>query len=339
MAHATEPVTGTTEELDPAPAIRVAAEESTQHCDDKPAAIRPIYESIRQVDPTTYLIGAHLLLHLHTHRPTSDAFWPTGPDTFYALSPAPYPPPPSSTLPTSAPITLVHTAGRRSAVFSLGEAFVKVKVPDAGATREHVTLAWLRERAGELGFVVPEVHHHAEHEGRYYLFMGKIEGETLDAVWPELDNKAKDCYASRVAGICKKLAEWKGNTISGVDGNHLPEEYLTSAEDSENFCPEVLMENCKALGMGSPDLVFYHCDLGPGNIIVTGVNEPLGVIDWETAGFVPKGWVQTKFRLSSGMDLCGDDPRDWRNRVSMKLEKEGYPEIGQRYMEWVSLKD
>jgi hypothetical protein len=27
------------------------------------------------------------------------------------------------------------------------------------------------------------------------------------------------------------------------------------------------------------------------------------MIDWETAGYVPREWVRTKFHLSSGMDF------------------------------------
>lgn len=54
--------------------------------------------------------------------------------------------------------------------------------------------------------------------------------------------------------------------------------------------------------------VFYHCDLGPTNLLVDTSTGSLGIIDWELAGYNPIEWVRTKFRLSAGMDFNrGDD--------------------------------
>jgi hypothetical protein len=54
--------------------------------------------------------------------------------------------------------------------------------------------------------------------------------------------------------------------------------------------------------------VFYHCDLGPTNLLVDTSIGSLGIIDWELAGYVPIEWVRTKFRLSAGMDFnYGDE--------------------------------
>lgn len=74
---------------------------------------------------------------------------------------------------------------------------------------------------------------------------------------------------------------------------------------------------------------FYHCDLGPGNIIVDNDAQIVGILDWETAGFVPREWIRTKFCISSGMDLPGDGEKrtDWRRRVQKQLEGEGSPEV------------
>lgn len=67
----------------------------------------------------------------------------------------------------------------------------------------------------------------------------------------------------------------------------------------------------RALGMECSPLVFYHCDLGPGNIIIDPEDDSIGIIDWETAGYVPKDWIRTKFCLSSGINLPvgSDDAR------------------------------
>ena len=55
---------------------------------------------------------------------------------------------------------------------------------------------------------------------------------------------------------------------------------------------------------------FYHCDLGPVNIIVDSATESIGLIDWEIAGFVPRDWIRTKFHCYSGHDLEFEDKVD-----------------------------
>lgn len=91
--------------------------------------------------------------------------------------------------------------------------------------------------------------------------------------------------------------------------------------------------------MDCSTFVFYHCDLGPGKIIVESANGSIGIIDWETAGFVPKEWIRTKFCISSGMDLPDGDEEsrvDWRRRVQRQLEREGFPEVADQWMTWWS---
>lgn len=91
------------------------------------------------------------------------------------------------------------------------------------------------------------------------------------------------------------------------------------------------------LGMDCSSFVFYHCDLGPGNIIVNPTEGSIGILDWETAGFVPREWIRTKFCFSSGMDLPVDDEDacpDWRRRVSRELRDMGFPEVVDEWWVW-----
>lgn len=55
--------------------------------------------------------------------------------------------------------------------------------------------------------------------------------------------------------------------------------------------------------MDVSSFLFYHCDLGPGNILADPAKSSIGTADWELAGYVPREWIKTKFNLSSGMDL------------------------------------
>jgi predicted unusual protein kinase regulating ubiquinone biosynthesis (AarF/ABC1/UbiB family) len=96
--------------------------------------------------------------------------------------------------------------------------------------------------------------------------------------------------------------------------------------------PEILKEKCIGIDMDVSSLVFYHCDLGPGNILVEpDINRGIGIIDWETAGYVPREWVRTKFHLSSGMDFPDVEDMhhksDWRRLVSRELAAMGFKEV------------
>ena len=83
------------------------------------------------------------------------------------------------------------------------------------------------------------------------------------------------------------MTEWKseGTGICRVDGGDLSEYYLAKTESMD---PGQLRDNAIAMGVDVSSLVFYHCDLGPGNIIVNPEKRRLGIIDWEIAGFVPR---------------------------------------------------
>lgn len=88
---------------------------------------------------------------------------------------------------------------------------------------------------------------------------------------------------------------------------------------TDDLSPSTLLKNCEDIGLNCSQLMFYHCDLEPGNIMVDIEKVQIGLIDWECAGWVPKGWVRTKFRISGGMDLDFKEEQDrrveWRKRV------------------------
>lgn len=141
----------------------------------------PVRESIRQVDDNTWLIGNHLLLS-HTTTLTN-CTWQDGNRGGYTITNAPDPLPESHLLSDTSPkIRLIYEAGDVSAVFTIGpDVFCKVRVLDIpDVTREHVTLEWLHQR--RWSFAIPNVLYHAEHDGRYYIILSKVPGETADRV-------------------------------------------------------------------------------------------------------------------------------------------------------------
>ncbi len=297
---------------------------------------RPLNESIREINDNSWVIGDRILLTRQSS-PSSGSTWSDGKGSFYVISEAPYPLPSSRPLPATSQIQIVHEAGGESAVWSIGNAFCKVKtILDPVATREHVTLEYLHNN-GPLSFAIPDVHYHAEHNGRYYIILSRLAGQTLAKAWPNMDEAIKQHYVCRVASICKELATWQADCISGVDGQHLLCPLLTQIGWPKDFSPRNLLDNCKALGMDCSILSLYHCDLGPGNILVAG--QSIGIIDWEMAGFVPKEWIRTNFCVQGGMDLPYDEEElrvDWRRRVQRQLQKDGFTEIADKWISWWS---
>ncbi|KAF5021480.1 hypothetical protein F66182_6480 [Fusarium sp. NRRL 66182] len=259
------------------------SERASTRLEGLPTAVT-VRESIREIDDNSWLIGNKILL---SRASLSECTWGDRNGGGYSISDAPLPLPESRPLSDTSDIKLVYDAGGVSAVFSIGDAFCKVKILDVpDATREHVTLAWLHQRT--WSFAIPDVLYHAEYDGRYYIILSRIPGETIDSLWAALDESMRQYYAERIVDICKELAvPADGSNISGVDGGALPERYLCGRK--VDCSPQNLRKTCLGLGMDCSNLVFYHCDLGPSNVLVDPANGSIGIIDWETAGLEKEG--------------------------------------------------
>ena len=157
-----------------------------------PIEFRPIIESIQEINDNSWLIGDRILLS-RQRSPSSEFTWSDGKDSFYVISKAPYPLPPSRPLSATTHIQVVYDVGRVSAVWSIGDAFCKIKILDPGATREHVTLEYLHKKL-PLSFAIPDVHYHAEHDGRYYIVLSRLTGQTLTEAWPNMNEVIKQYY-------------------------------------------------------------------------------------------------------------------------------------------------
>lgn len=294
-------------------------------------------DSIRKVDKHSWLIANTLLLtHYYPspdNIPPNQTCWSDSNGGHFVLSPAPDPLPDSKPLAEdSSSISRVHAVDNQAAVWRAGEAFIKAHHIDyPNVTREHVTLQFLKDQEPQ-GFEFPNVLHHFEADSRYFLIVSRVPGQRLHEAWPSMDDTLRQHYIHKVADVCDRLAAWKGNTISGVDGHQLLERYLIkdNSRMADALAPEQLLKNCAQMSMDVSSLVFYHCDLGPTNLLVDVSTGSLGIIDWELAGYVPIEWVRTKFRISGGMDFdYGDEDskKDWRRKVAQRLEKMGYCDV------------
>lgn len=301
---------------------------------------RPVNQSLQQIDENSWLFGDRILLSRRASPLPDCPSWGDGNGSYYVVSEPPNPLPPCRALPAESHIQKLYDAGGVSAVWRVGDAICKArKYPDPNMTLEHVTLDYLHNKCplGQLPFTIPDVIHHTRSEDRYFIIQSRLPGETLAEAWHSMDESMKEYCVSRVAGICRDLAAWKGGNVSGVDGRNLSDLYLTPLHGVEDMSPQNLLGNCAQLGMDCSSFLFYHCDLGPGNIIVGPAERSLGIVDWEMAGFVPREWIRTKVCVSSGLDLPGDDDasrQDWRRRLQRRLGQDGFPEIADQWMVW-----
>lgn len=298
----------------------------------------PIRDSIKKIDGDQWLIGGQILLRSRGFSLLS-TWYDEAADFSYSLTEAPTPPPPSVPLsPHDSTIQLVYDVGNSSAVWSVGnDAFCKVKYRVANTTPEAATLAFIH--AKELNFEIPKVLHQTENDDRTYLFLSRVRGRTLATAWPSLNESWRQRYVNTVVDICETLQLFESDKLSGVDGKNMPEKYLIADGAKENFSSQNLQKGCEMMGMDCSKFFFYHADLGPGNIIVEEKPESgsIGIIDWETAGFFPKGWVRTKFRVSSGLNLPSlvtDTPRWWRSEMQKLLGKRGFGDYSDEWFSW-----
>ena len=141
----------------------------------------------------------------------------------------------------------------------------------------------------------------------------------------------REHYVSRVAEICEKLTAWKGDEFGGVNGNQLPDNFISKRGLADIYSSNNMIQFAEEF-MDISSFYFYHCDLGPGDIIVDSAHGSIGIIDWATAGYVPKAWIRTRFGLCGGLNLESvEDSRraEWRNRNEAKLREMGFPEAVQ----------
>ena len=292
-----------------------------------------INQSLKQIDSNSWLLGS-FILYRSSHL-SENATWNDS-DASYTLTKIPTLCSYMTTNLDSSYIKLVHEAGDASAVWSIGNnAFCKVRYVERGATPEALTLDFVQRQMPS--FKTPKVLYYMVEKDRSYLFLERLPGRTLAKAWPSLSMEWRSSYVAAIVRVCKEMAEWEGEKLSGVDGQDIPEYYL-QPRGVHDFIS--LQDTCTTIGMDCSKFVFYHADLGPCNIIVEDKPKlgTIGIIDFEIAGYFPRGWIRTKFRISSGMNLPvsskEEDPLCWRRQVQMALEIDGFEDFTKEWQEW-----
>ena len=89
---------------------------------------------------------------------------------------------------------MVHDAGDYHTAWRISEAFLKVQVLNtSNRIPEHITLNYLYDPVNSSAptFLIPRVLYYKEYDNRYYLFISRVSGDTLEKAWLSIDEVIK----------------------------------------------------------------------------------------------------------------------------------------------------
>ncbi|KAI4164921.1 MAG: hypothetical protein LQ342_001554 [Letrouitia transgressa] len=262
----------------------------------------------------------------------------------------------TSTPPGDSDVNRTYFCGNAAAMWLISpNVLCKVKGWIPGVALEAETIKWVTQNTN---IPVPNVIYSwidpAWH--RSFCLMYVVPGKTLDEAWSELSKEERTAIASEVATYVTEAAQHISPTISTavktgilfhgwILGSPKPE--MAGATDWQPdlqtvMTPEQFDERLLLIkGRKGPEevdhFVFFHGDLAPCNIFVDKDNDKWhvsSIIDWETAGFLPKWYIRSIVGLSPAYLLNQKDLEEasaWSFELFRLLGEHGFPE----YRKWL----
>lgn len=197
--------------------------------------------------------------------------------------------------------------------------------PSKYSTEKPIVKKWgvtaVHEEAGAMriaeaaGISVPHVYAiETAPDGRHGIVMDYIEGTTLQAAWPSLDDDQKRAVVLQLRAILEIMHSLTPppNHIGGPrpgdpiwDTRLMLTETAPAAKDEAGFndylisglfrqCPKFLVKAFADVLRTDHRIVFTHADLAPRNIMYKD-GQITGIIDWQTSGWYPEHWEYVKF--------------------------------------------
>ena len=173
----------------------------------------------------------------------------------------------------------------------------------------------------------------------------------MSEAWTAVPSDRRAQLATKIAQFCKTLAVSTSQRLETADGKGVIEPFLTAQPpDCEpSWRPQFLgpysieqlqayLSDSLATNATTP-FVFFHADLGPGNIMVDDKGDLVAVLDWESAAFYPMFWLGTKPLVSAGFLLPegNGDRKEWAVLLTKALEREGFTSDLEKYLSWKSM--
>lgn len=272
----------------------------------------PARESVKRINSQLWTLGSALICNNRAAQDsqpqTSIASWKDGDRTFHII------PRDDSLLENlgegDPAFDRIQECGTGGGVWAIGnEAICKVKSWCEERQLESSTLDFVRENFPSVP--LPEVIYSVIDRPlkRTFLIMKRVHARTLNAAWPTLSSGQRQNIATKMAEYCATLAEKTSTKYESADGLGVFEYWLMGHAPASNptWLPMTLgplsgpelkkyMSNIsnKSVPHFENTLLFYHCDLGPTNILVSDDGDSVAaVIDWEAAAYFPSFWVAT----------------------------------------------
>ncbi|OOF99121.1 hypothetical protein ASPCADRAFT_513206 [Aspergillus carbonarius ITEM 5010] len=202
----------------------------------------------------------------------------------------------------SSHVKLIYGAHDRG-VWSIGSDLILKERPDEGPKAEVDTL---RKLATYEDIPAPKLlRDWVDRDGRYFVLVECMDGQTLEKVWPSLSESQKLVIADQVVQVRNQLRKLTSPSIQGVDQCpcspallffdlkprgpfHSDAELwdaLTLTLRDKSF-PQKVLDNLKKRLPPCEPYVLTHCDLNLGNIMVKD-GKLVGILDWEYAAYYP----------------------------------------------------
>jgi len=192
---------------------------------------------------------------------------------------------------------------------------------------ESITLAeahTLRFIAEHTSIPVPKVHHAFTHRGKTYILMERIRGETMAKRWRSLSSMSKASIFNQLKQMIEELRSIpsKSSTVSNLQGGpihdcRLPQTsswgpfksvydfqlalrngvtaHSLDAQTHSSPGPAAISDIQNIIAFHDSVLrrpVLTHGDLSSFNVLLRD-DKVVGIIDWETAGWLPYYWEYT----------------------------------------------
>ncbi|KAF2132114.1 kinase-like protein [Dothidotthia symphoricarpi CBS 119687] len=185
-----------------------------------------------------------------------------------------------------------------------------IKFGDSVTLQEADTLQFI---ARHTSVPVPKVYHAFIHHGRTYILMERIRGETIAKRWRSLSATSKSLIFSHLKRMVEELRSipCQADGVSNVDGGpihdyRLPQtsswgpfdtvsDFHLALRNNVTLNPAVISDVKQLVTFHESVVrppVLTHGDLSSLNILIRD-DTVVGIIDWDTAGWMPYYWEYT----------------------------------------------
>jgi hypothetical protein len=304
---------------------------------------------VKRMNPQLWTLGTSVIcakVGAHDMHPRNSLVsWQDGKSTFHLL-------PRDESLLTNlsegdSAIDLIQECGTNGSIWGIGnEAICKVKGWCEERQLEASTIDFVRDNFPSIP--LPEVLYSWIDRpiNRTFLILKRVHARTLNAAWPSLSTDQRQSLAKKMAEHCVTLAGKTSTNYESTSGYGVFEQWLMGKPPASNptWLPMTLgplsgreMKEYMSTISSEPapefddTLPFYHCDLGPTNILVSDDGDSVAaIIDWEAAAYFPSFWVATRpatnwaYRLSEPTPAVGQERYEWSSLFTKALVAKGF---------------